>query len=146
MSILPCLTNWTINHNIVGGPSIIFTSPLCCSNTNQGPEAVRLHSWVRCQCPLSTSHTTAYASGTLCAPPSQLWFPGRFISAYYWMDWVAHSNCIDIQVKNGKGNQSRKVPWWWIHAHHLLATERHSLTISWLLLEWTSVWFHVGIQ
>ena len=102
----------TIKRNIIGGPSIIFTRHHCAGKT-------KIRGQKSCQAILGFDANALYlqaigepmAVGPFVRRLAENGFRpelrDKYMSAYYWMDWLAHSHGVFIQHKINTGREVR---------------------------------------
>ena len=102
----------TIKHNIVGGPSIIFTRHHCAGQT-------QIRGLKQCGSILGFDANALYLQAIgqpmpvgpfvrrLAHNDFRPELRDRYMSAYYWMDWLAHSYGLEIQHQLNTGREVR---------------------------------------
>ena len=100
----------TIKHNIVGGPSIIFTRHYCAGQT-------RIRGKKQCGAILGFDANALYLQAIGQPMPVGPFvrrltdndfrpeLRDKYMSAYYWMDWLAYAHGVDIQHKLNTGRE-----------------------------------------
>ena len=100
----------TVKSNIVGGPSIIFTRHHCVSQT-------RIRGQKPCRSILGFDANALYLNAIgqpmpvgpfvrrLASNDFRPELRDKYMSAYYWMDWLAHSQEITIQHRLNTGRE-----------------------------------------
>ena len=100
----------TVKCNIVGGPSIIFTRHHCVGQT-------RIRGQKPCQSILGFDANALYLNAIdqpmpvgpfvrrLASNDFRPELRDKYMSAYYWMDWLAHSQEINIQHRLNTGRE-----------------------------------------
>ena len=102
----------TIKHNIVGGPSIIFTRHHCAGK-------ILIRGQKKCRVILGFDANALYLQSIgqpmpvgpfvrrLANNDFRPELRDKYMSAYYWLDWLAHCHSIDIQQQLNTGREVR---------------------------------------